>query len=102
MSDAVRAALGGDGIFRITLAGQRSNALEPGILTGLAQALDALAASGAGRALLSGGRQFSTGGDVARFHQAAETAAFGALIGQEPARTGMARFLSRSADGARV
>lgn len=57
--------------FCITLAGPRSNALEPEILTSLCAALDAAAASGTQRALLTGGRNFSTGGDVALFFKAA-------------------------------
>lgn len=57
--------------FHIALNAPRSNALEPGLLAALHTALDALSASGAQVALLTGGRNFSTGGDVARFHDAA-------------------------------
>jgi 2-(1,2-epoxy-1,2-dihydrophenyl)acetyl-CoA isomerase len=72
VSGLVSSERGRDGIFRIVLNGPRANALEPGLLTELLRALDDLAASGARRAILSGGRNFSTGGDVARFLDAAE------------------------------
>lgn len=58
-------------VFCIALAAPRSNALEPAMLTDFHAALDALDRSGARHALITGGRNFSTGGDVARFHDAA-------------------------------
>jgi 2-(1,2-epoxy-1,2-dihydrophenyl)acetyl-CoA isomerase len=57
--------------FRIRLDAPRANALEPVLLADLHVALDAAEASGTGRVLLCGGRNFSSGGDVARFHAAA-------------------------------
>lgn len=71
MSARVEVAQGADGISRLTLCGPRSNALEPGILDELCRALDTVQASGTRRAVLAGGPNFSTGGDVALFHRAA-------------------------------
>jgi 2-(1,2-epoxy-1,2-dihydrophenyl)acetyl-CoA isomerase len=62
---------GGAACFCITLAAPRSNALEPGLLSALLGALEELERSGEQRALLSGGSNFSTGGDVLRFFEAA-------------------------------
>lgn len=62
---------GGEPCFRITMQAPRANALEPGLLAELHGALDALEASGAQKALITGGRNFSTGGDVGRFFEAA-------------------------------
>lgn len=62
---------GGEPCFRITMKAPRANALEPGLLRDLHQAFDALEQSGAGKALILGGGNFSTGGDVSRFHEAA-------------------------------
>lgn len=72
MSARVTAEPGADGVFRLTLCGPRANALEPGILADLHHALDALEGSGADRAILAGGRNFCSGGDVAAFHRAAQ------------------------------
>ncbi len=71
MTALVAMDFGGDGIFRLTLSAPRANALEPELLMELDRALDTLAASGARSAILAGGRNFSTGGDVDRFMQAA-------------------------------
>ncbi|MFP7572019.1 enoyl-CoA hydratase/isomerase family protein [Marivita sp. S2033] len=71
MTGLVTTSQGDDGLFRLTLCAPRSNALEPRVLTELDRGLDALAASGCERAILAGGRNFSSGGDVERFHQAA-------------------------------
>ncbi|WP_421878562.1 enoyl-CoA hydratase/isomerase family protein [Pacificispira sp.] len=57
----------------IRLDAPRANALEPGLLDALQSALDAVIDSGVRRVVLSGGRNFSTGGDVGRFHDAAES-----------------------------
>ncbi|WP_170363826.1 enoyl-CoA hydratase/isomerase family protein [Ruegeria arenilitoris] len=54
----------------IRLQAPRSNALEPGILDELHLAFDALEQSDVKKALISGGRNFSTGGDVGRFAEA--------------------------------
>lgn len=62
---------GGAACFCITLAAPRSNALEPRLLSALLGALDELERSGVQRALLCGGPNFSTGGDVSRFFEAA-------------------------------
>lgn len=61
----------GERCFTLALAAPRANALEPGLLAALHAGLDALERSGARLALLSGGRNFSSGGDVARFAEAA-------------------------------
>lgn len=63
---------GGEACFRITMAAPRANALEPGILAALHTAFDALERSGAQKVLICGGRNFSTGGDVGRFFDAAQ------------------------------
>ncbi|WP_112323700.1 enoyl-CoA hydratase/isomerase family protein [Oceanibium sediminis] len=62
---------GGEACFRITLSAPRANALEPDLLADLHRAFDALPQSGAQKALICGGRNFSTGGDVGRFLAAA-------------------------------
>lgn len=62
----------GEACFVISLQAPRANALEPCLLQGLHRAFDALERSGAQKALIKGGRNFSTGGDVARFLDAAE------------------------------
>ena len=67
----VRAEAGAEGVFRLTLCGPRANALEPGILREFHAGLDALDASGAERAVIAGGRNFCSGGDVAAFFRAA-------------------------------
>ncbi|WP_235811362.1 enoyl-CoA hydratase/isomerase family protein [Tritonibacter multivorans] len=51
----------------------RANALAPEILAALHSAFDALETSGIQKALITGGRHFSTGGDVARFYDAAHS-----------------------------
>lgn len=61
-------------IARLRLAAPRANALEPGLLQAISQALDAAERGGADAVLLSSaGRNFCSGGDVSRF--AAEVAA---------------------------
>jgi 2-(1,2-epoxy-1,2-dihydrophenyl)acetyl-CoA isomerase len=67
----VRAEAGAEGVFRLTLCGPRANALEPGILREFHAGLDALDASDADRAVIAGGRNFCSGGDVAAFFRAA-------------------------------
>ncbi|MBY6068522.1 enoyl-CoA hydratase/isomerase family protein [Leisingera aquaemixtae] len=62
----------GEPCFRIALSAPRANALEPGLLTELHEALDALEQSGVQKALIIGGRNFSTGGDIGRFLEAAQ------------------------------
>ncbi|MEE2945784.1 MAG: enoyl-CoA hydratase/isomerase family protein [Pseudomonadota bacterium] len=58
--------------FRIKMNAPRSNALEPGLLSELRGAFDAIEWSGVTKVLLSSGRNFSTGGDVGRFYEAAQ------------------------------
>jgi 2-(1,2-epoxy-1,2-dihydrophenyl)acetyl-CoA isomerase len=58
--------------FQIEMKAPRANALEPGLLRDLHRAFDALEQSGAQKALISGGRNFSTGGDLGRFAEAAQ------------------------------
>lgn len=62
----------GEPCFHIKLTAPRANALEPGLLSDLHGAFDALERSGARKALIAGGRNFSTGGDVGRFYAAAK------------------------------
>ena len=62
----------GEACFRITLNAPRANALEPGLLAELHLAFDALEQSGFQKALILSGRNFSTGGDVSRFFEAAQ------------------------------
>lgn len=62
----------GEPCFRITMKAPRANALEPGLLRDLHRAFDGLQKSGAQKALVLGGRNFSTGGDVGRFFEAAQ------------------------------
>lgn len=62
----------GEPCFRITMKAPRANALEPGLLRDLHRAFDALEQSDARKALVRGGRHFSTGGDVGRFFEAAQ------------------------------
>lgn len=75
MTDLVRTATrtlpSGARCFEIRLAAPRANALEPRLMAEIVAAFDALDASGATACLIAGGRNFSTGGDVARFHAAA-------------------------------
>lgn len=63
----------GEPFVRISLQAPRANALEPEILFALHTAFDALETSGIQKALITGGRHFSTGGDVARFYEAAQS-----------------------------
>ncbi|MES0864306.1 enoyl-CoA hydratase/isomerase family protein [Ruegeria sp. SCPT10] len=58
--------------FRIRMQAPRANALEPALLQELHHAFDALEHSGCKKALMTGGRNFSTGGDVGRFFDAAQ------------------------------
>ena len=62
---------GGEPFFAISMQAPRANALAPEILAALHSAFDALETSGIQKALITGGRHFSTGGDVARFYDAA-------------------------------
>ncbi|WP_084299581.1 enoyl-CoA hydratase/isomerase family protein [Leisingera caerulea] len=62
----------GEPCFRITMKAPRANALEPGLLRDLHRAFDTVEQSGARKALITGGRNFSTGGDVRRFFEAAQ------------------------------
>lgn len=62
----------GETCCRITLNAPRANALEPRMLAELRVALETLAESGVQKALIAGGRNFSSGGDVGRFWQAAQ------------------------------
>lgn len=63
----------GEACARITLQAPRANALEPDLLAALHWALDAVEQSGVQKVSITGGRNFSTGGDVARFFNAACT-----------------------------
>ena len=56
----------------IRMTAPRANALEPGLLNALHAAFDVIADAGCPTALLCGGRNFSSGGDVARFLDAVE------------------------------
>lgn len=58
--------------LRIKMAAPRSNALEPGLLSELRGAFDAVERSGVTKVLLSSGRNFSSGGDVIRFYDATQ------------------------------
>lgn len=55
---------------RLTMAAARANSLEPGLLGGLASALDRAEAQDARVIFICGGRNFSSGGDVRAFHAA--------------------------------
>ncbi|NDW53884.1 enoyl-CoA hydratase/isomerase family protein [Aliiroseovarius sp. PrR006] len=70
-TDQVDLASGGS-CFRIAMQAPRANALEPGFLADLHRCLDELEASGAQKALFTGGRNFSSGGDVGKFFEAAK------------------------------
>jgi 2-(1,2-epoxy-1,2-dihydrophenyl)acetyl-CoA isomerase len=59
-------------VARLTLQAPRANALEPELLAALHGALDRLEAEMPEAVVLTGGRNFCSGGDVARFHAAAE------------------------------
>lgn len=61
----------GEGCFHITLHAPRANSLVPAFLTDLHHAFDQLEQSGASKALITSGRNFSSGGDVAGFYGAA-------------------------------
>lgn len=75
MTDLVQTGIltleNGERCFSIGLDAPRANALEPGLMAALSAVLDELDASGARTALLTGGRNFSSGGDVGRFYEAA-------------------------------
>lgn len=60
---------------QIRLSAPRANALEPNLMTALHAALDQAEQHDAKVILLSGGRAFSSGGDVARFYEAARNGA---------------------------
>lgn len=66
----------GDACLQITLQAPRANALEPGLMDALHRAFDALEASGRQKALIQGGRNFSSGGDVRGFAEAADPASY--------------------------
>uniref|UniRef100_UPI0025CDB5BD enoyl-CoA hydratase/isomerase family protein n=1 Tax=Sediminimonas sp. TaxID=2823379 RepID=UPI0025CDB5BD len=61
---------GGAGLV-VRMQAPRANALEPGLLDALGDALHNAEARAPGFVLLAGGRHFTSGGDVARFAQAA-------------------------------
>jgi len=63
----------GEPLVQIRMHAPRANALEPSFLDSLHRAFDELDETGSRRALLVGGRNFSTGGDVGRFHEAAQS-----------------------------
>lgn len=65
--------LGGERCFKLTMKAPRANALEPEFLAELNRAFDDLEYSGVQKALIAGGRNFSSGGDVGRFLEAAQT-----------------------------
>lgn len=67
----IRSAPGGCDCFVITLAAPRANALEPDFLAAIEAAQEDFEDTGLRRALICGGRNFSTGGDVGRFLEAA-------------------------------
>ncbi|MDR5652814.1 enoyl-CoA hydratase/isomerase family protein [Ruixingdingia sedimenti] len=58
-------------VMRLTLAAPRANALEPGLLDAIRRALDTVEAAAPEALLIAGGRNFCSGGDVARFRDAA-------------------------------
>ncbi|MEW2912656.1 enoyl-CoA hydratase/isomerase family protein [Leisingera sp. JC11] len=62
----------GESCFRIAMTAPRANALEPGLLAELHRGFDALERSGVQKALITSGRNFSTGGDVGQFFEAAQ------------------------------
>lgn len=62
---------GGRGMM-IHMQAPRANALEPGMLSALEGAIGQVRARAPGFLLLTGGRNFTSGGDVARFCEAAE------------------------------
>ena len=61
----------GEGCFHISLHAPRANSLVPAFLTDLHHAFDHLEKSGASKSLITSGRNFSSGGDVAGFYGAA-------------------------------
>lgn len=61
----------GEGCFHITLHALRANSLVPAFLTDLHNAFDQLEHSGASKGLITSGRNYSSGGDVAGFYDAA-------------------------------
>jgi len=68
----VHLAPAGEDTLRLTLAAPRANALTPELLDALRAALDEAERAAPGTLLLAGGSNFCSGGDVARFLQAAE------------------------------
>ena len=64
---------GGERCFHIAMQAPRANALEPALLKDLHHAFDALEASDCQKALITGGRNFSSGGDVHQFLMAAKS-----------------------------
>jgi len=62
----------GEPCFQITMTAPRANALEPDLLAQLHRTFDALEQSGVQKTMICGGRNFSTGGDVGRFFEAAQ------------------------------
>lgn len=67
---------------RLTLAGGRANSLEPDLLRDLAATLDEAEAKDAKVILFCGGRNFSSGGDVRKFHEASLAGEAVAYAGQ--------------------
>lgn len=68
------ASIGGGGMS-LTLTAPRANALEPGLLDQILHALDEVEARSPDFLVLQSGKNFCSGGDVARFLQAAEAGA---------------------------
>lgn len=60
-----------DGVLRLTLCAPRANALTPELLDAIRAALDAVDRACPATLIVAGGRNFCSGGDVARFLEAA-------------------------------
>ncbi|NDV00017.1 enoyl-CoA hydratase/isomerase family protein [Pseudoroseicyclus tamaricis] len=61
-----------DGVLRLTLCAPRANALTPELLDAIRAALDSVDRAGPSTLIVAGGRNFCSGGDVARFLDAAD------------------------------
>ena len=70
--DLVRLQPAGGEVRRLTLTAPRANALTPELMDALRFAMDAVERDVPGALVLAGGRNFCSGGDVARFLAAAE------------------------------
>ncbi|MDW4499205.1 enoyl-CoA hydratase/isomerase family protein [Sulfitobacter sp. D35] len=70
--DLVRSVRSQDGVWRMTLDAPRANALTPELLDAIRQALDAVETADPDTLIIAGGKNFCSGGDVARFLEAAE------------------------------